>query len=620
MPRFLFGQRYWGEMSSVKMRELLVLAQQLPWRESLRRLLPNESVTQHLLSPIRADFLHAMPWPLIRDVLDVGAGMGFMACDMARYASTVVALEAVPERAEFIQIRARQDGLQVFPVIGSAMDIPFGPESFDLITLNGVFEYIGLWGDGDPSVVQEKFLRSVLRLLRPGGYLYIGIEARISLSILLGARDHSGLAFTSLMPRWLADVYCRARARPNYGAEDVTGRYRTYTYTPPQYERILRKAGFQHVSVNGVYDGYNRQIVIFDLRDARGRRAILERIDPPSSLAGKVRRALEGNSIICRNFEQEVILFARKDAAGPETAGMPWTEIDSQGRTVVQVNLASKIFGIVCEAGIPQEVLEIEKKGREEVAQRLNAAYEILRRLQNIRIGTAPPMHWPEPLGRISISGRSYRRYAYIHGDSISSLLKPVRYAEYKVLPIVTRAISCYVSLCSWMSEHLSAGENAHDWATFEQQIELATMGNDTRNEIRGAITKAKSRNWKMSVIHGDFTAGNVIVRPNGDLVLLDWENFTPAFPVGAELVRFQQDILMDSERLPRQPRERLTRKLDHVVRSTLEMCGYHLDDYRDLHSLYVGHQIVALGGEENVYPRLIQAFKEGAVRLSMNL
>ena len=219
MPRFLFGQRYWGETSSEKMRELLQEARNSNWRAALQRCVADEPLSEHLLSPVRADFLHAMPWDRSRNVLDIGAGMGFMSCDMALYADSVVSLEAVPERAKFIQIRATQDKLNVHPIIASATALPFPAESFDLITLNGVFEYVGLWGQGDPKALQEQFLASTLRLLRPGGYLYVGIETRYASTAFFGNRDHSGLAFTSLMPRRLADLYCRIRSRPFYGSE-----------------------------------------------------------------------------------------------------------------------------------------------------------------------------------------------------------------------------------------------------------------------------------------------------------------------------------------------------------------------------------------------------------------
>src|SRR5208283_4497449 len=66
IPGFLFGQRYWGETSSEKMRELLHEPRNTDWRAALQRCVGNEPISKHLLSPIRADFLRAMPWDRIR--------------------------------------------------------------------------------------------------------------------------------------------------------------------------------------------------------------------------------------------------------------------------------------------------------------------------------------------------------------------------------------------------------------------------------------------------------------------------------------------------------------------------------------------------------------------------
>jgi SAM-dependent methyltransferase len=592
------------------MRGLLSRAAEVHWTEALKEPSANVVVREHLLSAIRADFLHAMPWSRINDVLDIGAGMGFMACDMGRYAKSVTALEAVPERAEFIAIRARQDSLPVYPVIGSAMEIPFEAESFDLITLNGVFEYIGLWGEGNPRRVQEKFLRRVIQLLRPGGYLYIGIETRFSLALLLGARDHSGFAFTSLMPRWLANLYSQWRAHPFYGSGEKVSKYRTYTYTPRQYEAMLYKAGFSLVDVKGVYDGYNRQIAIYDIGNNAERSTLLERIDPPTSSAGKVRRLIEGASLTKRYFEQEVILFARKTGPNLENS-MPWAGVTSKGRTVAQLNLPAKIFGVVFDQNRPTELLEIEKKGFDEVGRRLDRAYERLLRFEELRQGQAMAMIWPAPRGRREISGRSYRCYAFVAGSALSALLRPVRYKEQYVCSLISRAISAYIQLSGWMTENLKPPNDSSVWEQFEQQVEVQTIDKNIRREIRAGVQKAKTRKWQMSVIQGDFTAGNIIVQPSGELTLVDWEHFTEGFPLGTELLRFQRDVALESRRLPADARRRLSWRLDELIATSLRELGYNLDDVRDLEALYIGHQILAKGGETNTYPQLLEAFNE---------
>jgi hypothetical protein len=165
------------------------------------------------------------------------------------------------------------------------------PRGFKL-EAHGVFEYIGLWSDEDPKRAQCNFLRNVLGYLRPGGYLYVGIEPRYGWGLWLGARDHSGLAFTSLLPRVLADLYCRLRQHPFYGAEHTIIGYRTYTHTPRQYQLMFEQAGFRQVEVLGVFSGYNDQKLIYDINDFPGRRYAQLRFNPPASALGRLRRRI----------------------------------------------------------------------------------------------------------------------------------------------------------------------------------------------------------------------------------------------------------------------------------------------------------------------------------------
>src|SRR5580765_4746656 len=66
MPRFLFGQKYWGETSSEKMRKVLQAARDIGWRTALLRHVGDERLSKHLLAGVRADLLHALPWDRIR--------------------------------------------------------------------------------------------------------------------------------------------------------------------------------------------------------------------------------------------------------------------------------------------------------------------------------------------------------------------------------------------------------------------------------------------------------------------------------------------------------------------------------------------------------------------------
>jgi SAM-dependent methyltransferase len=612
MPRFLFGQRYWGETSSEKMGELLQEARNSNWRAALQQCVGNEPISKHLLSPIRADFLHAMPWDRIRNVLDIGAGMGFMSCDMALYADSVVSLEAVPERAEFIQIRASQDKLNVYPIIASATALPFPGESFDLITLNGVFEYVGLWGDGDPKALQEQFLASTLRLLRPGGYLYVGIETRYASTAFFGNRDHSGLAFTSLMPRRLADLYCRIRSRPFYGSEHVAKGYRTYTYTPLQYGQMFRRAGYDDVYVQGVFDGYNRQRALYDINDYVGRKTILDRMNPPASMLGSLRRLLTENRATYRTLENEVVVFAQKAAPGSRSRAMPWREVVSPPQTVIQVNQAYKTLAIIYDKGVPIELLEAEKKGQEDARRRLERSFEILKTLQSQLKADLPslPIRWPEPRGTTCVAGRVFRRYEYIEGQTLAVRLLPRYYDERGVAQLIERTVSAYVSLCSRLSTCLRASKDETNWTTIREQLAAIEVSDDIRLDFHLAIDAANGGGWPLSVIHGDFTPGNILITPANELVLIDWEHFALGYPIGADLVRFQQDAMLESARLETRTRRRFENHLRRVINSALKTYGYEPKDSHHLHALYIAQQISALGGESRIHQPLLEAYR----------
>ena len=616
IPSFLTEHRYWGEIGSEKMRQLLLCAGKMDWRSALLHVARDEPVTDHLLSPVRADFLHAMPWNRIRNVLDVGAGMGFMSCDLALYADYVVALEAVPERAEFIRVRARQDRLPVFPVIASAAELPFAPESFDLVTLNGVLEYAGLWGEGDPAELQEQFLKNSLRLLRPGGYLYVGIETRYAVSALLGSRDHSGLAYTSVMPRRLADLYCRVRARPFYGSEHAVRGYRTYTHTPGQYQRMVQRAGYTNVQLRGVFDGYNRQRALYGLDDHAGRKALLERLNPAVSLAGRLRRLLTDNRVLYRTLENEVVIFAQKAAAnGPATAtALPWAEVSAPQRSVVQVNQAFKTLGVVCESGMPVEVLEAAKEGQADAGRRLQRSFDILQALQEQLHGdlSALPIRWPAPRGTVRVSGRVYRRYEYIHGRSLAAHLVPHHYDARAVPQLFARAITGYVTLCSrlttWLRGNASTG--ADDWQEIEDRLADVKAGDDIRRDFQLATRYAVIAGWQLSVIHGDFSAGNLLITPAGEMVLIDWEHFLTAYPIGADLLRFLHDGINESGRLVPRKRRAFRRNLTETVKGTLASLGYGPQDYGHLDALYIGHQVASLGCESRAFRPLLDAYR----------
>lgn len=233
---------YWGEISQDKMRELIAMGERLGWREAVELCLPNRD-RGRILDPMRAAFQDVLSLRKGSRILDIGAGMGLIATELAR-THHVVALEGVWERARLMALRKQQDGLENLTVVnGDLNSTRLTPGQFDCIIVNGVLEWVGLFDlTLPPEQVQQNFLKRLADYLAPGGIVYLAIENRFGWLMFLGREDHSGLKYTSLMPRFLARWVC---SRRNGHRADSNIGYRTYTYSYWGYLRLFRRVGLR---------------------------------------------------------------------------------------------------------------------------------------------------------------------------------------------------------------------------------------------------------------------------------------------------------------------------------------------------------------------------------------
>jgi SAM-dependent methyltransferase len=240
---------YWNQIPREAMEPLLADAALLGWRAALERHLrprAGDYVFEYAVDERRADFACLLPRGPSASVLDVGCGWGAVTAGLARACGEVVSVDSTLETLCFVAERLAQEGLDRVTLaridpLGSTR-LPFPSARFDAVVLNGVLEWVGQSRTDRPVVeLQTGVLEEARRCLRPGGVLYVGIENRFGLEALLGARDHNGLRFTSLMPRWLARAVSRTA-----GAGD----YRTFTHSMRGYRRLFSRAGFADSDVH----------------------------------------------------------------------------------------------------------------------------------------------------------------------------------------------------------------------------------------------------------------------------------------------------------------------------------------------------------------------------------
>jgi ubiquinone/menaquinone biosynthesis C-methylase UbiE len=193
-----------------------------------------------------------------RRCLDIGSGLGNLSEMLSHYYDEVYSLEAVRERIEFQKRRFKNSNVNNVTIVrGNALELPFPNDYFDLVVCNGVLEWVGIMNtDRPPREVQLSFLQEVKRILSDKGCLYIGIENRLGLGYMLGEPDHSGLRYTSLVPRSVANFLVKRYGRSGGMYRDTSNKenkkewrgYRTYTYSIKGYNSLLREAGFKFKS------------------------------------------------------------------------------------------------------------------------------------------------------------------------------------------------------------------------------------------------------------------------------------------------------------------------------------------------------------------------------------
>ncbi|MFQ5600426.1 MAG: class I SAM-dependent methyltransferase [Candidatus Krumholzibacteriia bacterium] len=293
---------YWGEVERDRMRRINAAAREHGWSEALARHLAPErpELLRYVQHPTRADWRVLLPLDRERTVsVDVGAGWGASSFALSPHVLRHYAVEKIAERVEFISIRAHEDAVDnVVPVRADLHALPFAPASIDVFAVNGVLEWAGLADPqaGDrcpprsPRVLQESFLRQLLELLRPGGWLYVGIENRFGRMFWRGTPDHQGLRFTSLMPRQVARAYTRLRAARSPRTFEHERDYRAWTYSLPGYRGLFARCGFVELQCYGVVPGYNVPTQIVPLEAPGAFAYLAKRSRSSRRILGGIRR------------------------------------------------------------------------------------------------------------------------------------------------------------------------------------------------------------------------------------------------------------------------------------------------------------------------------------------
>lgn len=252
------------------------------WRKALQTVQKPDSPNklQEALAPNRVSWSCLFDMNPSWKVLDIGAGTGGVACQLATECCSV-GLDKSWCDAVFMQLRAKQDHLTQFQaVVADAVSIPLDSNQFDLAVMIGSFEWIPTgWPSENPRTVQVRALKEVSRILKPGGHLFLGIENRKYLGYFIGIPEpHTDIQYISLMDDHHADAF----------SWDVRGKpYLELTHSRDGYLELLKEAGFDQIQVFWLYPNYRLPNYIIPLDHLESVRWFVETHLDPRDYGGK---------------------------------------------------------------------------------------------------------------------------------------------------------------------------------------------------------------------------------------------------------------------------------------------------------------------------------------------
>ena len=195
------------------------------------------------LSHIRANILGTVSISKNDKVLEIGSGCGAITGELSKKAGSVTCIELSKRRS---MINAYQNQLcdNVRIIVGNFQDIePNLEEKYDIITLNGVFEYAQLYIQS--KLPFHNFLKKISNHLKPNGKIVIAIENKFGMKYWAGCQeDHLG-------------GYFRGIEGYDNNKESVL------TFSKKELENIFEEAGYEHYEFYYPYPDYKLPMVIY---------------------------------------------------------------------------------------------------------------------------------------------------------------------------------------------------------------------------------------------------------------------------------------------------------------------------------------------------------------------
>jgi SAM-dependent methyltransferase len=547
VPRFFKPEYYWGELPQAKAALFLREAREYGWREACKRRFQGDpDMLISLLDSQRASWLPLLALPADSTALDVGCGYGAITHSLAGAAGQVYSVEAIPERLEFCRIRLQQEGISNVQLVqASALDLPFADDSFDVIVVNGVLEWVGEWErNGNPRSIQSRFLKSLHRLLKANGKLVVGIENRFGYGLFRGGKDHSGVPYTSLMPRWLASLYMGIDKTPHHRMLlNPKREYRTYTYSQRGYRNLLAESGFSSSTFYWADPGYNQPYALIPLTGSFVRRHFRRKQYGLQttrrgwrSLARKL--VTQAMSLLAPDF----LIFAQKN--GPAEFGisdaLPKLSLRNPRYCLYTYPFGYKTVVWVFDSREDSPCLILKAGNGTQAGQaRIESEHDVLS-LVSVRLEARKDAYFgvPTPGPRCHIGNNIFVTETVADGRQLSEVFYSRSHRQPGRLEKELERCSEVAAKLAYMlqGEACIQEPDASDW---QVPLEFKDQGDLQRLINEAHFRRRQGPKW---VQHGDFTIENIFLdSASHKITIVDWEHtirgVTPLYDVFSLLV-----------------------------------------------------------------------------------
>jgi hypothetical protein len=258
--------------------------------------------------------------------------------------------------------------------------------------------------------------------------------------------------------------------------------------------------------------------------------------------------------------------------------------------------------------GTPAEVAEAAKYASE--AAVVAKAYDRVVTVEKLygKYASMWPMRWPKPRAMSDRSGKTFFHYEYC-GVALSNAMFGPLTSDRKREELARRVFEGYPEFCRRLSVAWPRGDEPWDSKRIPSDI---SMDAELREDICGAITYARAKSWPTHSVHGDLSASNVMLDPNGQLVLIDWEGFEEKGLIALDLIRFYYDVVLESARWRKRRRTRFVSKMRELLHENLEKEGYRREEFFVLKNLFIADQLAFVGSKGREWSQLMSVRNGG--------